>query len=194
MTVPAIEVNNKAYVRSFRIDDYMDRYDLQKNSIRNFDKGSAELSSPPGKTNAVSRRDLSRMILASVQAVKSGHRALAVVVLIGRCLDRATNSLIFLNVPARGISFARMYQKREEVLYEKTQIFLRRHPVPLCAWSDRFGGGSGFSTKGRWGRPHPGKSGRSELRRASSRRRISPRRETVTRIASARQQQAGTAG
>jgi len=41
-----------------------------------------------------------------------------------------------------------MANKREEVLYEKTHIFIRRHPVPLCAWGDRFGGGSGVAAKG----------------------------------------------
>jgi hypothetical protein len=38
--------------------------------------------------------------------------------------------------------------KREEVLYEKTQIFIRRHPVPLYAWGDRLGGGSGLPAQG----------------------------------------------
>jgi hypothetical protein len=41
-----------------------------------------------------------------------------------------------------------MVNKREEVLYEKTYIFIRRHSVPLCAWGDRFGGGSGFAAQG----------------------------------------------
>jgi hypothetical protein len=97
----------------------------------------------------VSGAIFSRMILAMTQAVKSVHRPRADFRRFHwRGSWRDTNSLIFLNVLRWGTSFALMAKKREEVLYEKTHIFIRRHPVPLYAWGDRFGGGSGLAAQG----------------------------------------------
>ncbi|HEX7230788.1 MAG TPA: hypothetical protein VF452_10370 [Candidatus Binatia bacterium] len=75
MTVPAIEVNREAYLRSLPIGDYMDCCDLKK-GFSNANKASAEYRLV-GKQRVVWRRNLSRMILAGVEAVKFGHRARA---------------------------------------------------------------------------------------------------------------------
>jgi hypothetical protein len=83
MTVPAIEVNGESLPSAGTIDGYMDCYDYRKISIFKPKKSERRGSSA---NRCRLEGDLSRMILASVQAVKSGHRAHADF----RCFDWAT--------------------------------------------------------------------------------------------------------